>query len=66
MLEIGVDEITLVFQLSRNRKSVLGVRDWDSVAEELLEEFVKRAGFLSVFGDKEKEDEAIGSRNFRR
>ena len=49
MLEIGVDEITLVFQLSRNRKSVLGVRDWDSVAEELLEEFVKRAGFLSVF-----------------
>ncbi len=58
MLEIGVDEITLVFQLSRNRKSVLGVRDWDSVAEELLEEFVKRAGFLSVFGDKEKEEKA--------
>lgn len=58
MLEIGVDEITLVFQLSPNRKSVLGVRDWDSVAEELLEEFEKKADFLSVFGDKEQEEKA--------
>lgn len=58
MLEIGVDEITLVFQLSKNRKSVLGVRDWDSVAEELIGVFEKKADFLSVFGDKEQEEKA--------
>lgn len=58
MLEIGVDEITLVSQLAKNRKSVLAVRDWDSVAEELIGVFEKKADFLSVFGDKEQEEKA--------
>ncbi|MBK5244771.1 MAG: replication initiation factor domain-containing protein [Eubacteriaceae bacterium] len=55
MLELGVDEITVVLQLSPNYKNCLAISEWEEVAENLIDKFVKKSGFITVYGDMEVE-----------
>lgn len=52
MLELGVDEITLVLQLSQQLKSMYNNSfDWSTVAENIIDTFVGKADFKIIFGD---------------
>lgn len=57
MIELGVDEITLVLQMSPDLKTVnsSGVFDWDVVAEDVIKKFEAKADLINVFGKKFKE-----------
>lgn len=55
MLELGVDEITLVLQLPTVNKSLLSVSDWRDIAEYLIHKFEKKSDVLNIFGEKESE-----------
>ena len=57
MIELGVDEITLVLQISPDLKTVnsSGVFDWDVVAEDVIKKFETKADLINVFGKKSRE-----------
>lgn len=50
MLELGVDEMTVVLQPSPN--AFLPGSDWDDVAKYLIKKFVKTSYFVDIFGEK--------------
>lgn len=52
MIELGVDEITVVLQLLKSDKSLLGENDWTDIAENLIWNFEKKSDIVTVFGDK--------------
>lgn len=58
MLELGVDEITLVLQLSPASRHMLANYDWQTVAENLIYKFEEQSNFRTVYGDKSIEPKA--------
>lgn len=58
MLELGVDEITLVLQLPTSNKALLATSDWKDVAEYLICKFEDKSDVKQVFGNKSFEQKA--------
>ncbi len=52
MIEIGVDEITLVLQLNEAEKYNLSTYEWREKAKKLIEIFEEKANILKIFGEK--------------
>ena len=52
MLELGVDEFTLVLQLSKDGRRLLNGTDWENVSENLIYKFGEVSKFRTVFGNK--------------
>lgn len=52
MLEIGIDEITLVLKLAPGLKSRFSSFDWQNVAEDIIDIFSRKADFVKIYGDK--------------
>jgi len=50
LLEIGVDEITLVLQLSPHLKSQVALSDWCDTAKNMIYRFVEKSEFNTIFG----------------
>lgn len=50
MLELGIDEFTLVLQLAPRLKAQINPFDWRQIAENLIYTFVERSDFLKIFG----------------
>lgn len=57
MIELGVDEITLVLQISPDLKTInsSGVFDWDIVAEDIIKQFEAKTDLISILGKKFQE-----------
>ncbi len=55
MLELGIDEITLVLQVAPAYRPLLGTEGWDSVATRMIGTFAKLADFKGVFGEWSEE-----------
>ena len=51
MLELGIDEITVVLQLSPDVRAQITDTDWQKCAEIIIYRFVHRSGFKTIFGD---------------
>lgn len=51
MIEVGIDEITIVLKVLDSQLVLLRPGDWPAQAEELINEFVNLTGLDSVFGD---------------
>jgi len=51
LLELGVDEITLVLQLSSHLKSQIALSDWCDIAKDMIYTFVDKSRFKTIFGD---------------
>ena len=49
MLELGVDEFTLVLQLSKDGRRLLNGTDWENVSENLIYKFGEVSKFRTVF-----------------
>lgn len=58
MLELGVDEITLVLQIPSVNKNVLSASDWKDVAEYMISRFEKQSDIKAVFGNRDIEQKA--------
>lgn len=58
MLEFGVDEITLVLQLSLGLKKKYKPFDWEIVADDLINTFVQKSNFETIFGEAIQEKRA--------
>lgn len=58
MLELGVDEITLVLQLPTANKALLATSDWKDIAEHLICKFEDKSDVKQVFGKKDFEHKA--------
>ena len=60
MLKFGVDEFTLVIQISSSLKVLdsSGVFDWESVAENVILKFEAKADLINTFGYRFKEERA--------
>lgn len=60
MLELGVDELTLVLQIAPSLKALdsSGIFDWESVAETVISKFEARADLINTFGYRFKEERA--------
>lgn len=58
MLELGIDEITLVLQLPSAHKNLLGLSDWKDIAEYMIKKFENKSDIKSVFGEREFEKKA--------
>lgn len=58
MLELGVDELTLVLQISPTLKVIdsSGIFDWESVSEKLISKFEVKADLINVLGNRFKEE----------
>ena len=55
MIELGVDELTIVLQLKPEIKNSCNSFDWSAVAENIIHVFVDKANFLTIYGEKELE-----------
>lgn len=53
MLELGIDEITLVLQLSSVKKKFLETTEWQEMAEAIINGFEKKSDFVNVFGKRD-------------
>lgn len=51
MLELGIDEYTIVLHIAPNLKSMLGSNDWVDVAGELIDTFIEKSGFIQFIGE---------------
>lgn len=51
MLELGIDEITLILRPSYSYKSLLSPLDWQDAAESIRTTFEDKADFIEIFGD---------------
>lgn len=58
LIELGVDEITLVLQLPSARKSMLLSSEWKDLAEHMLWQFEEQSGIRNIFGEKTYEKKA--------
>ena len=58
MLELGVDEITMVLQIPAVNKKMLSVSDWKDVAEYMISKFEKQSDIKTVFGSRNIEKKA--------
>lgn len=58
MLELGVDEITLVLQLPPANRSILRTTEWNCVAETLISKFEDKSDIKAVFGKRAREPKA--------
>lgn len=56
MIELGVDEITVVLQLSSNIKDNIKPSEWYVYAKAMIDIFVDLADFKAIFGDIRFED----------
>ncbi len=52
MLELGVDEITLVLQVAPAYRHLLGIEGWEDVAVRMIGTFAELAGFQDVYGER--------------
>jgi len=54
LLELGVDEVTIVLQISQQLKKTYNSNqfDWSVAAENIIDTFVDRAGFQTIFGNR--------------
>lgn len=51
MLELGIDEITIVLQLSPEIRKEMKFIEWEDYASQMIGVFVEKSGFNTVFGD---------------
>lgn len=58
MLEVGVDEITMVLQLAPSNKHILASDSWEDVAEGLICRFDKKSDLKALLGSKNFEQKA--------
>lgn len=58
MVELSVDEITLVLQIPSVNKGVLATSDWRDVAERMISRFESKSDIKTVFGDRDYEQRA--------
>jgi len=58
MLELGIDEITLVLKLTPDIQDEITPYEWASVAESIIDVFAEKADFLKIFGSKHYADKA--------
>lgn len=52
MLEIGIDETTLVLQLSSEKKHWLETAKWEEMAEDIINRFEEKSDFIKIFGER--------------
>lgn len=52
MIELGIDEITLVLQLSPIQKHWLATTEWQEMAESIVSGFEEKSNFVKVFGKR--------------
>lgn len=55
MLELGIDEITVVIQLTPRLKAQINPFDWNQIAENLIDIFVEKSNFKTIFGEPNTE-----------
>lgn len=53
MLELGIDEVTLVLQLSPKQKHWLKTTDWEEMARAIVHGFEAKSDFINIFGKPE-------------
>ena len=58
MIELGVDEITLVLQLPPKTRSAIDPSDWPDYAHEMINVFSERSHFKNILGDIRREHSA--------
>lgn len=58
MLELGVDEITVVLQMPKSFKDLLAKTGWADLAEKMIHVFERMADFKKIFGDRDVEPKA--------
>ena len=51
MIEIGIDEFTVVLQLNDFLKSEVNTQNWHKVARSIIEMFSDKVGMIEVFGE---------------
>lgn len=51
MIELGVDEMTIVLQATAKTKDVMALEDWPMVAEAMISEFLARTGLEGLYGE---------------
>lgn len=52
MVELGIDEITLVLQAPDVKKTLISINDWRDVAESIISRFERQADLETVFGKR--------------
>ena len=52
MIELGIDEYTVVLQLSKLKINMLGIYDWYDIAQKIINQFATVADLYNVFGEK--------------
>ena len=55
MIELGVDEITLVLQLPKELMGIYNPYNWDKIADNMITHFEDKAEFEKIFGEKRGE-----------
>ena len=59
MLELGIDEYTLVLQINQSIKNTMPEFEWAYVAENIIDRFAEKADLIAVFGEKLIEDKEM-------
>jgi len=52
LIELGIDEITLVLQIPPQQKANINIFDWENIANNLIYIFEQKANIIEVFGDR--------------
>ena len=52
MLELGIDEITIVLQITEELKRTLDINSWAVTADNIVDIFAENVGFNTVLGEK--------------
>lgn len=53
MLELGIDELTIVLRLAKAFDYLLATRDWIDIAKHIIGVFCEKAKLLEVFGEEQ-------------
>lgn len=51
MIELGVDELTIVLQATSQMADVMSLEDWPNIADSIIETFLRRTGLVAIYGD---------------
>lgn len=52
LIELGIDEITLVLQIPPHQKANINIFDWENIANNLIGIFEEKAEFKKIFGER--------------
>ena len=58
MLELGIDEFTIVLQLAPKFKSNITAYDWQDIAQNIIYKFETHSDFIAIFGEQQTEKKA--------